>query len=113
MEDMSERVRRARALARSSVLDAFAADPNVAGGGFGRHTVRGELTDEPAPVGTPRTRLRRAQPSGRSLGRSSTAAVARGDRRVAGLEQHQDYVAAAGSDVAFDRPEDLVGVWPG
>jgi hypothetical protein len=50
MEDMSERVRRAAALARTSVLDTFVADPNVVGGGFGRRNVGGERTDEPACV---------------------------------------------------------------
>jgi hypothetical protein len=42
--------RRAAALARRRVLDAFAADPNVVGGGFGRRAVRGERTDEPVCV---------------------------------------------------------------
>lgn len=47
---MDGQARRAAAAARGRVLDAFAGDPNVVGGGFGRRTVRGERTDEPASV---------------------------------------------------------------
>lgn len=45
-----DQTRRAAAVARSQVLDAFSADENVVGGGFGRRTVRGERTAEPACV---------------------------------------------------------------
>lgn len=45
-----QQARRAAAVARRRVLDTFAPDANVVGGGFGRRALRGERTDEPACV---------------------------------------------------------------